>query len=229
MKSLVQDLRYAIRQLLKSPGFALTSILSLACGIAATSAVFSVVWGVVMNPYPYAAPDRMVHFTLGGATAGGYQPVQLTASQWKQLRQIPAIEDSILLNFKRLTITGSDLPEDVQGTEMTSNAFNFFGVPALLGRTLLPSDAIDGHDPPPIVVLGYKFWQRRFNGDPAIIGKTIQFDHLPYNVVGVAAKRFVWNDADIYLPSPESATTSPNSRCNRSSPSLKRTLRETSL
>ncbi|WP_433966144.1 ABC transporter permease [Tunturiibacter gelidiferens] len=200
MRSLVQDLRYALRQLLKSPGFAITSILSLACGIAATSAVFSVVWGVVMNPYPYAAPDRMVHFALGGTTAGGYNGLAITAAQWQQLRQLPAIEDSILLSFKRMTITGSDLPEDVQGTQMTSNAFNFFGVPALLGRVILPSDAIEGHDPQPVVVLGYKFWQRRFNGDPAIIGKTIQFDHQPYNVVGVAAKRFVWNDADVYLP-----------------------------
>ncbi|MBB5342622.1 ABC transporter permease [Tunturibacter empetritectus] len=200
MRSLLQDVRYALRQLFKSPGFAATAILSLACGIAATSAVFSVVWGVVMNPYPYAAPDRMVHFTLGGTTGNGYYPVQLTAPQWQQLRQVPAIEDSALMNFKRFTITGSDLPEDVQGSQMTSNAFNFFGVPTLLGRAILPSDAIDGHDPQPVLVLGYKFWQRRFNGDPAIIGKTIQLDHQPYNVVGVAAKRFTWNDADVYLP-----------------------------
>jgi predicted permease len=200
MRSLIQDVRYAFRQLLKSPGFAATAILSLACGIAATSAVFSVVWGVLMNPYPYAAPDRMVHFALGGATAGGYQNVQLTASQWQQLRQLPAIEDSILLAYKSLTITGSDLPEDVQGTQMTSNASNFFGVPALIGRGLLPSDASDDRDPQPVIVLGYKFWQRRFNGDPTILGKTIQLDHKPYNVVGVAAKRFVWNDADVYLP-----------------------------
>ena len=157
MRSLIQDVRYAFRQLLKSPGFAATAILSLACGIAATSAVFSVVWGVLMNPYPYAAPDRMVHFALGGATAGGYQNVQLTASQWQQLRQLPAIEDSILLAYKSLTITGSDLPEDVQGTQMTSNASNFFGVPALIGRGLLPSDASDDRDPQPVIVLGYKF------------------------------------------------------------------------
>ncbi|NYF50969.1 ABC transporter permease [Tunturiibacter gelidoferens] len=200
MRSLVQDLRYALRQLLKSPGFAATAILSLACGIAATSAVFSVVWGVVMNPYPYAAPDRMVHFALGGATAGGYYPVQLTSTQWQQLRQVPAIEDTILLSFKRMTITGSDLPEDVQGSQMSANSFNFFGVPALLGRELLPSDAIDGHDPQPVVVLSYKFWQRRFNGDPTIIGKIIQLDHQPYSVVGVTAKRFTWSDADVYLP-----------------------------
>jgi len=199
MRSLIQDIRYALRQLFKRPAFAATAIFSLACGIAATTAVFSVVWGVIMNPYPYAAPDRMVHFSLGGITGNGYYSMQLTATQWQQLRQVPAIEDSALLNFKNMTITGSDLPEDVHVAQMTSNGFNFFGVPALLGRTLLPSDAIDGHDPQPVVVLSYQFWQRRFNGDPAIIGKTIQLDRQPYNVVGVAAKRFTWGDADVYL------------------------------
>jgi len=209
MRSLIQDVRYAVRQLLKSPGFAITAILSLACGIAATSAVFSVVWGVIMNPYPYANSDRMVHFSFGGTTADGYQPITITASQWQQLRQVPAIEDSALLNYKRFTITGSDLPEDVQGSQMTTNGFNFFGVPPLLGRGLLPSDAADGHDPQPVLVLGYKFWQRRFNGDPAILGKTIQLDHQPYNVVGVAAKRFTWSDADVYLPLKTTAGPDP--------------------
>jgi predicted permease len=200
MSSLIQDIRYAIRQLFKSPGFAITAILSLACGIAATSAVFSVVWGVVMNPYPYAAPNRMVHVSLGGATGNGYNSLQITAAQWQQLRQVPAVEDSILTGYKRLTITGSDLPEDVLGCPMTANAFNFFGVPALLGRGLLPSDAIEGHDPQPVVVLSYKFWQRRFNGDPTLVGKTIQLDHQPYTVVGIAGRRFTWTDADVYLP-----------------------------
>jgi predicted permease len=207
MSSLIQDIRYALRQLFKSPGFAITAILSLACGIAATSAVFSVVWGVVMNPYPYAAPDRMVHFALGGTTGNGYNGLEITAAQWQQLRQVPAIEDSILTGYKRLTITGSDLPEDVRGSLMTANAFNFFGVPALLGRGLLPSDAIEGHDPQPVVVLGYKFWQRRFNGDPTLIGKTVQLEHQPYTVVGIAPRRFTWADADVYLPLKTTAGT----------------------
>ncbi|WP_353069480.1 ABC transporter permease [Tunturibacter empetritectus] len=207
MRSLLQDVRYALRQLFKSPGFAATAILSLACGIAATSAVFSVVWGVVMNPYPYAAPDRMVHFALGGATANGYNGVAITATQWQQLRKVPAIEDSVLMNFKNMTITGSDLPEDVHSTLMTSNGFNFFGVPTLLGRGILPSDASDDRDPQPILVISYKFWQRHFNGDPTLIGKTIQLDHQPYNVVGVAAKRFTWGDADVYLPMKTTAGT----------------------
>jgi predicted permease len=200
IQPIVQDLRYALRQLLRSRGFTVTAVLSLACGIAATTAVFSVVWAVVMNPFPYAAPDRMVHFTFGGTNGNGYARFDVTAQQWQRLRRSPVIEDSILTGYRRLTITGDSLPEDVQGSEMTGNAFNFFGVPAMLGRGLLPADAIDGQTPQPVVVLGYKFWQRRFRGDSSVVGKTIQLEHQPYMVVGVAARRFTWNDADVYLP-----------------------------
>jgi predicted permease len=200
MRSLLQDVRYSLRQLIKAPGFTITAVISLALGIGATTAVFSVVWAVVMNPFPYAAPDRMVHFALGGVTAGGYDSFSVTATQWQQIRQLPAIEDSVLIGVKRMTIVGDEFPEEVRASVMTANAAGFFGVPPLLGRTILPSDAVEGQDPQPVVVLGYKFWQRRFGGDPSIVGKTIQLDHDRYNVVGIAAKRFTWEDADAYLP-----------------------------
>ena len=200
MHSLLQDIRYALRQLIKSRGFTLTAVLSLACGISATTAVFSVVWAVVVNPYPYAAPDRMVHFSITAVNSNGYGGLPITATQWQQLRQAPAIEDSILIHQRRMTISGDELPEDLHGDELSANAFNFFGVPAFLGRGLLPSDAPAGHDPQLVAVLSYKFWQRRFNGDRGIVGKIIQLEHQPYQVVGIAAKRFTWNDADVYLP-----------------------------
>ena len=200
MNSLLHDLSYGARQLLKNRGFSLTAILSLACGIAATTAVFSVVWGVLMNPYPYAASDRMVHLWLGTLASQGYNQFGVTASQWQLLRKAPGIEDTVLTNSGNVTVTGGDLPEDLQACYMSSNGFNFFGVPAALGRGLQPSDAIDGQDPQPVTVLGYKFWQSRYDGDPSIVGKTIQLAHQPYTVVGVAAPRFTWNDADVYLP-----------------------------
>lgn len=200
MQDLIQDVRYTVRQLLRSRGFTATAVLSLACGIAATTAVFSVVWAVVMNPFPYAAADRMVHLTFGGANGNGYQSFQVTAQQWQQMRKSPVFEDSILTGFRRLTITGDELPEDVAGTEMTGNGFNFFGVPAALGRGLLPADVGNGGTPQLVVVLSYKFWERRFRGDAGVLGKTVQLEHQPYMVVGVAAKRFTWTDADVYLP-----------------------------
>jgi putative ABC transport system permease protein len=199
MQVLFQDFRYSFRQLIKSPGFALTAVLSLALGIGATTAVFSVVWAVLMNPYPYAAPDRMAHMRLLD-NAGHQRGFGLTAAQWQVIRKSPVVEDAFISDDWNLTVTGHDLPEDVNGVYMTSNTFNFLGVPPALGRGLIPSDAVDGQDPQPVAVLSYKFWQRHFNGDPAVVGQTLQLVRKNYTVVGVAAPRFTWDDGDVYLP-----------------------------
>jgi hypothetical protein len=89
------------------------------------------------------------------------------------------------------------------GVFMSSNSFDYLGVPPALGRGLIRSDAIDGEEPQPVVVLGYKFWQRHFNSDPAVLGQTLQLVHRNYTVVGVAGPRFTWDDGD-RLPPPES-------------------------
>jgi putative ABC transport system permease protein len=199
MQTLLQDFRYSLRQLRKSPGFTLTAVISLALGIGATTAVFSVVYAVVMDPYPYANPDRMVHMRLID-NAGHSNGFGLTAAQWQQIRKSPVVEDAFISDDWSLTVTGHDLPEDVNGVYVTSNTFNYMGVPPALGRGLQPSDAIDGQDPQPVAVLGYKFWQRHFNSDPSVLGKTLQLVRKNYTVVGVAASRFTWDDADVYLP-----------------------------
>lgn len=199
MQTLFQDIRYGIRQLIKMPGFTLTSVLSLALGIGATTAVFSVVWGFLIDPYPYVGADRMVHLRIetGSGQPGG---TGLTAGQWQQIRTSPVVDEAFLADQWSLTVTGADLPEDVQADFFGSNAFQYFGVPAYLGRGLQPSDAVDGQDPQPVVVLGYKFWQRHYGSDRTVLGKTIQMVHKNYTVVGVAAPRFTWDDADVYLP-----------------------------
>jgi predicted permease len=199
MNTVLQDLRYCFRQLIKTPGFTLTGILSLTLGIGATTAVFSVVYAVLMNPYPYAASDRMVHMRLIDS-AGHDGGIGLTASQWQAIRKSPVVEDAFASDGWSLTVTGRDLPEDVNGSYFTSNAFNFFGVPARLGRGLLPSDAVDGQDPQPVAVLGYKFWQRHFRSDPGVVGQTLQLVRKTYTIVGVVPPRFTWDDADVYLP-----------------------------
>lgn len=199
MRTVLYDLRYAFRQLIKMPGFAFTAIISLALGIGATTAVFSVVYAILMDPYPYANSDRMIHMRFV-TPSGDLNGFGLTGSQWQELRKSPVVEDTFVEDDWNLTVTGSDLPEDVQVVYLSSNAFNFFGVPAAHGRGLQPSDAVDGEDPQPVAVLGYKFWQRHYNQDPAIIGKTIQMVRKNYTVVGVSGSRFTWGDADVYLP-----------------------------
>jgi len=199
MQTLLQDLRFSLRQLFKSPGFALTAVLSLALGIGATTAVFSVVYGILMNPYPYAASDRMIHMRLldDSQQERGFG---LTGAQWQQIRKAPVVEDAFMEDDWNLTVTGRDLPEDVQGVYLSSNGFSFMGVPPALGRGLLPSDAIDGQEPQPVAVLSYKFWQRHFNGDPGVLGQNLQLVRKNYTIVGVAGPRFTWGDGDVYLP-----------------------------
>ncbi|MBV8437029.1 MAG: ABC transporter permease [Silvibacterium sp.] len=199
MHTLFQDFRYALRQLQKSLGFTLTAVASLALGIGAATAVFSVIYGILMDPYPYANAKRMAHLVVQDKT-GEDQYVGITGRQLQELRQSPVLEDLVGFYGRSLTMTGHDLPEDVQASYLTSNGFNFFGVPPARGRGLLPSDAVDGQDPAPVVVLGYKFWQRHFNSEPSVLGQTMQLLRKNYTIVGVAAPRFTWNDADVYLP-----------------------------
>jgi len=199
MKTVFQDVRFAIRQLIKMPGFTLTAIVSLALGIGATTAVFSVVYAILMDPYPYKDPDRMIHMRLT-MPSGDLNGFGVTGTQCQELRKSPVVEDTFLEDDWKPSITGGDLPEDVQGVYLSSNGFNFLGVPAALGRGLQPSDAIDGQDPQPVAVLGYKFWQRHYNSDPSVIGKTIQLNRKNFAIVGIAGSRFTWGDGDVYLP-----------------------------
>jgi predicted permease len=198
MQTLLQDIRFSLRQLFKSPGFSLTAVVSLALGIGATTAVFSVVYAILMNPYPYAASDRMIHMSLldDSQQRRGFG---LTGAQWQQIRKSPVVEDAFMEDDWSLTVTGRDLPEDVQGVYLTSNGFSFMGVPPALGRGLIPSDGIDGQEPQPVVVLSYKFWQRHFNGDPTVLGQNLQLVRKNYTIVGVAGPRFTWGDGDVYL------------------------------
>ncbi|MFZ1139473.1 MAG: ABC transporter permease [Candidatus Sulfotelmatobacter sp.] len=199
MQTLLQDFRFSLRQLHKNLGFTLTAVISLALGIGATTAVFSVVYAILMNPYPYAASDRMVHMRLSDKSDQDMF-FGLSGAQWQQIRKSPVVEDAFMTDDWNLTVTGHDLPEDLNGVYMTSNSFNFMGVPPALGRGLIPADAIDGQEPQPVAVLGYKFWQRHFNSDPSVLGHTLQLVRKNYTIVGVAAPRFTWGDGDVYLP-----------------------------
>src|SRR5215831_16325657 len=171
--SVLQDFRYSARQYLKSPGFTLTAVISLALGIGAATAVFSVIYAVLMNPYPYPAADRIVRLTTH-SLAGFGDPVYLNGTEIQTLRQSPVVENVLAIDYQPLILTGQDLPENVNTVSLTSNSFQDLGVPPVLGRGLLPSDAIDGQDPRPVAVLSYKFWQKHFFSNPDVVGKALQ-------------------------------------------------------
>jgi hypothetical protein len=199
VETLWQDLRYALRQLARSPGFSLTAVLSLSLGIGATTAVFSVLYAALMNPYPFVEADRIFRLTVDSKTDGDHW-INPNGPQIFELRKSPVVDSVIVMDDWSTTLTGKDLPENVNSIYLSSNGWSFLGVPALRGRGIVPSDAVDGHDPQPVVVLSYKFWQSHFNADPGVLERTLQLDRKDYTTVGVARQRFRWYSADVYLP-----------------------------
>ena len=199
MQTLLQDLRFALRQLVRNPGFSVTSILSLTLGIGATVAVYSILYDAVLNPWPYAGIERICDVWLTD-NSGREGTWGLTGPQIRQLRQTHAVEDVVASNYTSQTVTGSDVPDGATVVEMTGSHFQFLGLSPLLGRYFIPADAPDGKDPQPVAVLGYKFWQRHYHGDPSVVGRTIQLNHKSYTILGVMPVRFTWRDGEVYTP-----------------------------
>src|SRR5277367_3530077 len=146
MNSFGSDLRYAARELRRRPGFTATAVISLALGVGATSAVFSVVYAVLINPFPYAGAERIMQIALKDK-AGNYRYPGLSGPQIERLRQVPSIESVVAEDGWNLTTTDGDLPEDVVAAYVTPNAPNHWGMPASKGRWLVPSDAPTGKEP----------------------------------------------------------------------------------
>src|ERR1051325_3366635 len=196
---MLSDLRYTLRELRKRPGFALTAILSLALGIGATAAVFSVLYAVVMNPFPYRGSDRIMELRVTDKS-GRDRWVGVNGMQLEQIRKTRSFESIIAEDGWDLTTSDRDLPEDVIAAYLTGDESVHFGIPALMGRFLLPSDSPPGQEPQRVVVLGYDFWQRHYTGDPNVVGRTLQLVHKNYQIVGVLPPRFKWREAEVYLP-----------------------------
>jgi predicted permease len=198
-----RDLKYGLRALFKNPGVSCIAVLSLAIGIGGTTAMFTLIHAVLLNPFPYANSDRIMNPVL----INEKNPQQVTwfavmKPQFQTLGGAKCIES--LLGFRDVNaeITGGGLPEDVSAIYLTENAGVFFGVRPLLGRFIQPSDA--EHEGQSNVVLNYGFWQRHFQGDASVIGRVLQVDHANYIIVGVMPRSFAFNDTfgvgDIYLP-----------------------------
>jgi predicted permease len=203
MRTLVQDLRYAFRQFLKSPGFAISAVLSLMLGIGATTAIFSVVYGILLDPYPYKDANRMVHVELRDKNGRGPLLI-VNGTQAQELRKASSVDDVFLQDEKQENLTGEKFPVSVNVGLYSPNVFDYMGVPPLLGREFTPADA-PGGNPAPVAVLSYLFWQRQYGASHEVIGKSIELDHAPYTVIGVVPPRFTWGDSDVYLPALPSA------------------------
>jgi putative ABC transport system permease protein len=194
-----QDIAFGLRQLRKSPAFAVVVIGSLALGIGASVAVFSVVRAVLLDPFPYKDANRMVHVELTQKNSNRYGYLIVNSTQFHDLQQLPSVDDVFLMDNRMQALTGDALPVSVTAGYYSSNLFTYMGVPPLLGREFTPADAPDGNANP-VAVLSYLFWKKQYGGRTDILGKRIELDHLPYTVIGVASPRFTWGDSDVYLP-----------------------------
>jgi len=193
------DLRFTGRLFRKNPAFSLIAIASMALGIGASSAIFSLVYAVLLDPYPYKNADRIIAPNFSDKN-GPRGTMEYTVPDFLELKgNSKTLEDLFLADQRPFIATGG-IPDQVRGVAYSPNAFDFMGVPALLGRTFNPRDIPSPQTPPRLAVISYLFWQKHYNRDPQAIGKQFELDHQPYTVIGVVPPRFTWNDAEVYVP-----------------------------
>jgi putative ABC transport system permease protein len=202
METLWQDLRFGCRMLLRNPGFAIVAVLTLAIGIGATVAIFSVVNGVLLHPLPFRNPDRIV---LLWETEASRDIDRGTASlaeflDWRD--QSHTFQELSAYRVLYFTLTGQGEPEQVSGAQTSANFFRLLGVQPFLGRDFSPEEEQPGHEN--VVILTYGLWQRRYGGNPAILGQSIALSGQLFTVIGILPRSFTLygtdRDNDLWMP-----------------------------
>jgi predicted permease len=193
------DLSFAFRQMRREPLFSLVSCLSLALGIGATTLMFTVVYSVLVNPYPYKDASRIMHIHIFDKDAF-LTDLLLSSSQFQRFQDSRVLDGAIAMDQAPMSETGGEFPESVLAGHMSANAFEFFGVPPLIGREFAPQDVTNSFHPPNVAVLSYHYWKKRFAGQQAAIGRTLQLNRENYTVIGVLPARFAWWSCDVYTP-----------------------------
>ncbi|HLL74218.1 MAG TPA: ABC transporter permease [Pyrinomonadaceae bacterium] len=188
MNSLLLDLRYGLRVLLRRPGFAFVTILTLALGVGANTAIFSVVNGALLRPLPYRDAERVMTLWQNDIKAGKERDDASPANfiDWRERAE--SFEEMAALEPFGHNLTGQGEPEAFRSWLATEGFFRVMGADALHGRTFLPEEHAPGA--PPAVVLGHGLWQRRFGGDPGVVGRPLLLNGRPHTVVGVMPPEF---------------------------------------
>lgn len=205
METLLQDLRYGVRMLARNPGFASIAVLSLALGIGANTAIFSVVNAVLLRSLPFNEPDGLVMVWEDVSFAGFPRntPAPANYADWKAQNQV--FEDIAALDGRSFSLTGDGEPEKVAGYGATASLFPLLGVNPVLGRVFLPED--DTPEANKVVVLSYRLWQQRYGGEQSIIGRELLLSGDKHTVVGVMPAGFQFLESDIGLWVPMAFTS----------------------
>ncbi|MHB9007135.1 MAG: ABC transporter permease [Limisphaerales bacterium] len=197
MESLQQDLRFGWRQLRRSPGFAAVAVFTLALGIGANTAIFSVINAALLNPFPYPDAQRIMFI---GETFGQEQGLNAVAyPNFLDFRQENrSFEHLAIARNQSFNLTGGEEPVRVEGAAVSAEVFPLLEMPPALGRGFRADEDREGADR--VVVLSHALWERRFGGDASVIGRTVNLDEQPYTVIGVMPPRFRFWGADVWVP-----------------------------
>ena len=200
MNDFFRDLRHSLRMFRQTPGFTLAAVAALTLGIGANTAIFSVVNSVLLKPLPFPDPDRLVLFLNVGPNGGGSGGSVPKFNVWRE--QTPAFQDAAAYSFGVMNLTGGERPEQLPSARVTADFFRLFGAQTAAGRTFTAGEDRPGGGK--VVVLSHGFWQRRFGGDPQVVGRTLPLSGDSYTVIGVLAPSFNSTQfdpfADVWTP-----------------------------
>jgi putative ABC transport system permease protein len=197
LPDIMRDARYALRQLIRTPGFTIVAIFTLALGIGASTAIFSVVNGVLLRPLRYPEPDRLVRVHEVVPTYGRFSVAPATFLDWRQ--QNGVFEKIAAFNTSSATFTESGIPERITGGLVSWDLFDLLKVQPALGRTFRAEEDAPGKDS--VIVLSHGTWQRRFGSDPNVLGRSVTFSGIPVTIVGVMPADFSFiRDAEYWRP-----------------------------
>ena len=196
MDTLRQDIRYAIRRLIKSPAFTVVALLTLALGIGANTAIFSVVNAVLLKPLPYQDPNHLVGIYH---VSDGERAVVSGPNFYDVKKQSTTLQDAAAISTSRTILTGQGEPVRLNAAEISASLFDLLGVQPALGRTFRGEENEPGKTS--VAVLSHTLWQQRFGGDRNIVGRRITLDGVPFEVIGVMPERFSYPaDRAIWMP-----------------------------
>jgi predicted permease len=191
-ETLWQDMQYGWRMLWKNPGITAVSLLSLALGIGATTCIFSVIYGVLISPYPYAKANEIWAPELRDAKNPKNTRGVLLPYEFQELERLPGVSVAMGTRPEEALLTGDRTPETIRIPLVTPKAFDFLGVRPVMGRTIGDGDWQPNGDPEDVIVLSYKAWYRYFDGNPDALGKTLVINDRKVAVIGVMPPRFGW-------------------------------------
>jgi putative ABC transport system permease protein len=196
----MHDLIYCFRMLRKRPSFTLVAVLTLALAIGASTALFSIVNVVVLNPFPYKDPARLFFVRQSLPKIGAPVALRVSGPEFLDLAKSGVFERVAAVETVSRNLTGSDEPERVAAAKVSTEFFNILGIEPMLGRTIAPNE--QGPNGERVLVISHGLWQRRFGGDKAVLGQKVALDDEPFTIIGVMPPQFRYEESQAWFPFP---------------------------